>query len=118
MITTDFTAISCVIVNKKTNKSTATFLHSIYRQEQAFYLICMLFYSCRLCWSAENGQQSSATFRTRSSMDAFLDDYVLDIRAGLAIKNPPKKTRPIKPKKTRLKKPKKTHLEVGFIGFF
>jgi hypothetical protein len=38
--------------------------------------------------------------------------------AGLAIKNPPKKTRPIKPKKTRLKKPKKTHLEVGFIGFF
>jgi hypothetical protein len=41
-----------------------------------------------------------------------------DSMPGLAIKNPPKKTRPIKPKKTRLKKPKKPHLEVGFIGFF
>jgi hypothetical protein len=36
-------------------------------------------------------------------------------KAGLAIKNPPKKTRPIKPKKNP---PKKTHLEAGFIGFF
>jgi hypothetical protein len=40
------------------------------------------------------------------------------LHPGLAIKNPPKKTRPIKPKKTRLKKPKKNHLEAGFIGFF
>jgi hypothetical protein len=38
--------------------------------------------------------------------------------AGLAIKNPPKKTCPIKPKKNHVKKPKKNHLEVGFIGFF
>jgi hypothetical protein len=37
--------------------------------------------------------------------------------AGLAIKNPPKKTRPIKPKKTRLKKPTSKRF-FGFIGFF
>jgi hypothetical protein len=50
----------------------------------------------------------------------------LVIKPGLAIKNPPKKTRPIKPKKTRPIKPKKTRLKkptskrvfLGFIGFF
>jgi hypothetical protein len=35
-------------------------------------------------------------------------------KAGLAIKNPPKKTRPIKPKKKRLKNPPQS----GFFGFY
>jgi hypothetical protein len=55
-------------------------------------------------------RQSYVLFETLPSAGSYA--------SGLAIKNPPKKTRPIKPKKTRLKKPKKTHLEVGFIGFF
>jgi hypothetical protein len=46
--------------------------------------------------------------------------------AGLALKNPPKKTHPKKPQKTHPKKPKKTHLKKptknvffwGFFGFF
>jgi hypothetical protein len=42
----------------------------------------------------------------------------VSLKAGLALKNPPKKTHPKKPKKTRLKKPKKTHPQVGFLGFF
>jgi hypothetical protein len=43
---------------------------------------------------------------------------ITELEAGLALKNPPKKTHPKKPKKTRLKKPKKTHPQVGFFGFF
>jgi hypothetical protein len=35
-------------------------------------------------------------------------------KAGLALKNPPKKTHPKKPKKTHLKNP----LKVGFFGYF
>jgi hypothetical protein len=36
-------------------------------------------------------------------------------QAGLALKNPPKKTHPKKPKKTRLKKPTR---KLVFLGFF
>ncbi len=39
-------------------------------------------------------------------------------QAGLALKNPPKKTHPKQPKKTRLKKTKKTHPQVGFFWVF
>jgi hypothetical protein len=37
--------------------------------------------------------------------------------AGLAIKNPPKKTHPKKPKKTHLKKPTKNVFFVSFLIF-
>jgi hypothetical protein len=37
-----------------------------------------------------------------------------EVKAGLAIKNPPKKTCPIKPKKNRLKNPP----QIGFFGFY
>jgi hypothetical protein len=38
--------------------------------------------------------------------------------AGLALKNPPKKTHPKKPKKTHLKKPTKNGFFWVFMGFF
>jgi hypothetical protein len=41
----------------------------------------------------------------------------MQLATGLAIKNPPKKTRPIKPKKTQKKTPKNPP-QSGFFGFY
>jgi hypothetical protein len=40
------------------------------------------------------------------------------LKAGLALKNPPKKTHPKKPKKNHLKKPTKNVFFWFFLGFF